>query len=205
MFCSKISENSLPRILSIGQYFVSLHHQMKLKPMKRIHRMLFISLFACLAVCCIYAQTDVRSVMHLTLKDGTVYHFLLSDQRPTLKSHYSRLVVTYQCADGSGQAPQLTFERDVVQSLTFGNYDPTAVALPKSESTIRFNLTAPGEVRVSGLQPGDCLEAYGADGKQVAAARRAASGELSLNLSHQPRGVYIISVNRRQTFKFLKP
>ena len=205
MFCSRISENSLPKILSIGQYFVSLHHQMKLKSMKRIHRMLFISLFACLAACSIYAQTVVRSVMHLTLKDGTVYHFLLSDQRPTLKSHYSRLVVTYQYADGSGKAPQLTFERDVVQSLTFGNYDPTAVALPKSESTIRFNLTAPGEVRVSGLQPGDCLEAYGADGKQVAAARRAASGELSLNFSRQPRGVYIISVNRRQTFKFLKP
>ena len=77
---------------------------MKLKPMKRIHRMLFISLFACLAVCCIYAQTDVRSVMHLTLKDGTVYHFLLSDQRPTLKSHYSRLVGCCCTSCGFGRA-----------------------------------------------------------------------------------------------------
>lgn len=151
-------------------------------------------------------QTEAHTVLNLSLKDGTSYHFLIAGQKPEMKSRNGQLVVTYQNADGSGQAPQLRFERDAVERLTFGGYDPVGVAAPETmKPGVRFDLVSPGRILISGLSRGDRVEAASLDGRSAVPARRASSGELTLDLSRQPRGVYVISVNQRHTFKYVKP
>lgn len=152
------------------------------------------------------AQTEAHTVLNLALKDGTSYHFLIADQKPEMKSRNGQLVVTYQHSDGSGQAPQLRFNHDEVERLTFGPYDPVGVAAPEEmKQGVRFDLVSPGRILVSGLGKGDRVEAASLDGRSAVPARNASSRELTLDLSRQPKGVYVISVNHRHTFKYVKP
>ena len=154
----------------------------------------------------INAQTEATTVLNLALKDGTSYHFLIADQKPVMKSRNGQLMVSYQNADGSGLAPLLCFERDAVEKLTFGPYDPVDVAYPmEKQQGVRFDLVSPGRILVSGLSKGDRVEAASLDGRCAVPARRVSAGELTLDLSRQPRGVYVISVNHRHTFKYVKP
>ena len=151
-------------------------------------------------------EGKVGSVLNLTLKDGTSYHFLIADQKPVIKSRNGQLVVTYHYADGGSLAPQLSFERDAVECLTFGAYDPVCVVAPTElEQAVRFDLLSPNRIHVCGLNQGDLVEAVSLNGRNAVPARRAVSGELTLDLNRQPRGVYIVSVNRKHTFKFVKP
>lgn len=145
-------------------------------------------------------------MLNLALKDGTSYHFLIADQKPVMKSRNGQLMVFYQNADGSGLAPLLCFERDAVEKLTFGPYDPVDVAtLEEMKQGVRFDLVSPGRILVSGLSKGDHVEAASLDGRSAVPARVVSAGELTLDLSRQSRGVYVISVNHRHTIKYVKP
>ena len=70
---------------------------------------------------------------------------------------------------------------------------------------ISFNLTSAGVARVSGLQSSDRLQVFGLDGKSVSAVVSRNDGEATIDLTQQPRGIYIVSVNLRFTFKLMKP
>lgn len=170
-----------------------------------MRKLLMAILFTVLASSGTCAQTSGQ-VLNLLLKDGTAYHFLLADQHPVLTSRNGQLYVTYRYAEDGSLAPQLCFERDAVQRLTFGAQDPVGVVTPtENTSAVRFDLVSPNRIRVCGLSEGDRVEAASMDGRSAVPARRASSGELTLDLCRQPRGVYVISVNHRWTFKFVKP
>jgi len=170
-----------------------------------MRKMLMSGVFAVVAIQGIYAQSSSQ-VLNLTLTDGTAYHFLLADQHPVVTSRNGQLFVTYHYAEDGSLAPRLCFERDAVQRLTFGAQDPVGVVNPADNtSAVRFDLVSPNRIRVCGLSEGDRVEAASVDGRSAVPARRASSGELTLDLSRQPRGVYVISVNHRRTFKFVKP
>ena len=161
--------------------------------------------FAIVAIQGVYAQSSSQ-VLNLTLTDGTAYYFLLGDQHPVLTSRNGQLFVTYRYAESGSLAPQLCFERDAVLRLTFGAQDPVGVVTAAEiTSAVRFDLISPNRIRVCGLSEGDCVEAASMDGRRIVAARRAVRGELILDFSRQPCGMYVISVNHRRTFKFVKP
>ena len=107
----------------------------------------------------------------------------------------------------NGEEDYVSFERDQVENLTVGTTDVTTIEDVKSDKCqrISFNLTSAGVVRVSGLQPSDCLQVFSLDGKSVSAVVSRNDGEAIVDLTQQPRGISIVSVNQRFTFKLMKP
>ena len=106
-----------------------------------------------------------------------------------------------------GEEDYVSFERDQVENLTVGTTDVTTIEDVKSDKCqrISFNLTSAGIARVSGLQPSDRLQVFCLDGKSVSVVMSRNDGEAIVDLTQQPRGIYIVSVNQRFSFKLMKP
>ena len=101
----------------------------------------------------------------------------------------------------------MTFERDQIESLkVLDESEVVALDAAKDDSqSIRFDMTRPGVVNVSGLQDTDRLQVYTLDGKSISPSVSRHGKEASVDLSSQKQGVYIVSVNQCFTFKLMKP
>ena len=150
------------------------------------------------------AWAEERSTLFVHLKDGTIVQFTLPVQKPVVSFTRGMMKVAYQ---ENGEEDYVSFERDQVENLTVGTTDITAIEDVKSDKCqrISFNLTSAGIARVSGLQPSDCLQVFSLDGKSVSAVVSRNDGEATVDLTQQPRGIYIVSVNQRFSFKLMKP
>ena len=141
---------------------------------------------------------DISTVC-VNLKDGSKVMFVLPYQAP---------VITYAKGMMNINDGALTFKRDEVESLTVEEKNSETVGIRRAQTTrtdIRFDLTHSDVVHVSGLKDADRLQIYGLDGKSVNATVTRQDGEATVDLSQQPRGVYMVSVNQRFTFKMMKP
>lgn len=155
----------------------------------------------------VQAQDDVpRSVLNLQTTDGQVYHFLLTDAQPQMRCQHGQMTVTYRRDATKDQTTTLFFQRDEVSQLTLSDYDPDAVAPPDAaERRVFFDLTAPSVVRVSGLHVGEHVSVCSLDGRAVSSSVCSHGGTVIVDLSRQPRGIYILSTSGHCTFKFQKP
>lgn len=142
-------------------------------------------------------------VLYVHLKDGSKVQFLLPVQKPVVSCGRGLMKIFYQEGDGE---KYMTFERDQVENLTFGPADTNDVEEVKGDDGLRvtFDLTRDGVVRVSGLLPTDCLQVFGLDGKSVNALMKRDGREATIDLTQQPRGIYMVSVNLCFTFKLMK-
>ena len=150
------------------------------------------------------AMAEERSTLFVHLKDGTIVQFTLPVQKPVVSFTRGMMKVAFQ---ENGDEDYVSFERDQVENLTIGTTDATAIEDVKSDECqrISFNLTSAGVVRVGGLQPSDRLQVFSIDGKSVSAVMSRNDGEATVDLTQQPRGIYIVSVNQRFSFKLMKP
>ena len=150
------------------------------------------------------AWAEEHGTLFVHLKDGTMVQFVLPVQKPVVSFTGGMMKVVFQ---ENGSENYVSFERDQVENLTVGTNDVTAIEDVKSDADLRvsFDLTSAGVVRVSGLQPSDRLQVFGLDGKNVSAVVSRNDGEATVDLTQQPRGIYIVSVNQRFTFKMMKP
>ena len=100
----------------------------------------------------------------------------------------------------------LTFERDKVKDLVIGETEVDKIREVKAEEPrIRFDFTRRSMVRVSGLNESDRLTVVSIDGKQVQPTISRSADEAVVDLTGQPRGSYIVSVNGSFSFKLMKP
>ena len=150
------------------------------------------------------ALAEEHGILFVHLKDGTIVQFTLPVQKPVVSFTRGMMKVAFQ---ENGDEDYVSFEHDQVENLTVGTTDVNAIEDVKSDEAQRvsFNLTSAGVVRVSGLQPSDCLQVFSLDGKSVSAVVSRNDGEATVDLTQQPRGIYIVSVNQRFTFKLMKP
>ena len=150
------------------------------------------------------ALAEEHGTLFVHLKDGTIVQFTLPVQKPVISFTRGMMKVAFQ---ENGEEDYVSFERDQVENLTVGTTDVTAIEDVKSDKCqrISFNLTSAGVARVSGLQPSDRLQVFGFDGKSVSAVMSRNDGEAIVDLTQQPRGIYIVSVNQRFSFKLMKP
>ena len=150
------------------------------------------------------AWAEEHGTLFVHLKDGTIVQFTLPVQKPVISFTRGMMKVAFQ---ENGDEDYVSFERDQVENLTVGTTDVTAIEDVKSDKCqrISFNLTSAGVARVSGLQPSDRLQVFGFDGKSVSAVMSRNDGEAIVDLTQQPRGIYIVSVNQRFSFKLMKP
>ena len=146
-----------------------------------------------------------QSMLLLFLKDGRKLEFNLPTQKPEIRCSHGIMQIDYQV---SGYAPlTMTFERDQIGSLkVLDESEVVAINAAKDDSQrIRFDMSRPCVVNVSGLQDTDRLQVYTLDGKNVSMSVSRHGEEASVDLSSRKQGVYIVSVNQRFTFKLMKP
>lgn len=150
------------------------------------------------------ALAEEHGTLFVHLKDGTIVQFTLPVQKPVVSFARGMMKVAFQ---ENGSEDYVSFERDQVENLTIGTTDATAIEDVKSDECqrISFNLTSAGVVRVGGLQPSDRLQVFSIDGKSVSAVVSRNDSEATIDLTQQLRGVYIVSVNQRFSFKLMKP
>ena len=150
------------------------------------------------------ALAEEHGTLFVHLKDGTIVQFTLPVQKPVISFTRGMMKVAFQ---ENGEEDYVSFERDQVENLTVGTTDVTAIEDVKSDKCqrISFNLTSAGVARVSGLQPSDRLQVFCLDGKSVSVVMSRNDGEAIVDLTQQPRGIYIVSVNQRFSFKLMKP
>ena len=156
------------------------------------------------------AMAEKQGILTISLVDGSTAQFMLPVERPEIKCEEGIMTVTYLI--GSVNASEdsrwntLTFERDKVKDLVIGETEVDEIREVKVEkSRIRFDLTQRSMVRVSGLTDGDRLTVVSIDGKQVLPTVTRSAGEVVVDLSGQPRGCYVVSVNGSFSFKLMKP
>ena len=147
---------------------------------------------------------EEQGILFVHLKDGSKVEFVLPVQKPLVSFTRGIMKVAFQ---ENGNDNYLSFERDQVDNLTVGTTDVTAIEDVKSDEgqRISFDLTSAGVVRVSGLQPSDRLQVFSIDGKSIGAAVSYNDEEATVDLTQKPRGIYIVSVNQRFSFKLMKP
>ena len=150
------------------------------------------------------AWAGEQGKLFVHLKDGSKVEFVLPVQKPVVSFTRGMMKVSFQ---ENGSENYVSFERDQVDNLMVGTTDVTAIEDVKSDEgqRISFDLTSAGVVRVSGLQPSDHLQVFSLDGKSINAAVSRNDGEAIVDLTQKPRGIYIVSVNQRFTFKLMKP
>ena len=176
--------------------------------MKKILLMVAVAIMAALSI---KAQmTEEQGILTVNLKDGSKVQFALPVEQPVVTFGKSLMTVTYtepsNNPDVEVAEKRLDFERDQVESLVVGVEEVVAVSDVKAEEPgIRFDLTRQGVVHVSGLSDSDRLTVVSLDGKQVKPAVSLNGSEATVDLTGQPRGCYIVSVNKRFSFKLLKP
>lgn len=147
---------------------------------------------------------EEQGILFVHLKDGSKVEFVLPVQKPLVSFTRGIMKVAFQ---ENGNENYLSFERDQVDNMTVGTTDVTAIENVKSDECqrISFDLTSAGVVRVSGLQSSDRLQVFSLDGKSISAVVSRNDGEATVDLTQKSRGIYIVSVNQRFTFKLMKP
>lgn len=148
-------------------------------------------------------------VLNVNLTDGSKMQFLVEQQKPTASFGKGEMVVNYtslsKLSGSDGELAWLSFSRDEVESLTVDFIDPTSIRDTQSDnSQLQFEVTRGSIVNVSGLRDGDYLQVVSLDGRALQIPIAQFNGEASVDLSRQPSGCYIVSVNKLFTFKLMK-
>ena len=156
------------------------------------------------------AMAEKQGVLFVNLVDGGTAQFLLPVERPEIKCEEGIMTVTYLIGIASASEDSrwntLTFERDKVKDLVIGETEVDKIREVKAEEPrIRFDFTRRSMVRVSGLNENDRLTVVSIDGKQVQPTISRSADEAVVDLTGQPRGSYIVSVNGSFSFKLMKP
>lgn len=159
---------------------------------------------------------DDDYTMNVNLTDGGQVQFVLSGQ-PSVLCVDGQMIIYYgkwskgqTSVEGNGQVfvseverDELSFERNQVKDLTFG-MTSNIEDVKTDANRINFNLTHRSIVEISGLMADDNLQVFSLDGKNVQVPINRISDRATIDLRTMPCGSYIISVNKRFTFKLMK-
>ena len=170
-------------------------------------RKLLLSVLVCFASLGAVAQVqEEASTLVVSLNDGTDYRFYIPDQAPWMSFSDGYATVSYYLVnEKDGRYDALEVERKNVKRIYFEN-GKTGIKTPaKEKAGVKFSLLQPGMVGVSGLNAGDVILVADLSGRSVMNRKAPASGQTVVDLSDYQRGVYVISINQRFTFKYMKP
>lgn len=164
----------------------------------------------------LYAE-DEGYIMYVNLADGTNLHFVLSEQKPYVVSRDGKMTVYYgnyypvdsTFVDDYGYSygylkEHIVFECNQVRDIRF-DISTGVENIDIKDDGLIFDVSHAGIVRINGLKAKDFVEIYSLDGKKMSAPISKQNMEAIIDLSAKPRGIYIISINKRFTFKMMKP
>ncbi len=147
---------------------------------------------------------DGTGTLCVHLKDGSRVRFVLPVEQPVVSCQEGVMRVDYQMGDG--MLSTICYHRDEVAFLNVEKQGGVITGeMSPADARILFDLTRPGVLHVSGLKTTDRLQVYRLDGKHAKADTARHGDEATVDLSREPRGVYMVSVNNSFTFKLMKP
>jgi len=148
------------------------------------------------------AENEVY-VMNLSLTDGRMLQFDLATQEPTVSCYNGQMGIGYYDSS-SGNYSYLSFERDLVNNLTFNN--AVSIETVNAENgPIRFYWLSEKELKVSGMKQGDRLMVHSINGKKMPIRFTRQGSEAIVNLKDYACGTYIVSINKSFNFKIMIP
>ena len=69
----------------------------------------------------------------------------------------------------------------------------------------RVTISGDGQLLAEGLKAGSKLSVYDAAGHLLSQQTIAANGRATVNLSHRPKGSYLVKIDHQPTLKIMKP
>lgn len=153
----------------------------------------------------VFSQTHEESAtLVLSLKDGNSYQFYIPEKSPTLQFYKGVVSVNYFSEDGE-ETSVLSIGRDNLETIYFEDVETTIQAPQIERHAVSFNLLQPGIIAVNELSLGDRLQIVGIDGRCMMNVSASSDGQTVIDLTKYAHGIYIISVNKHFSFKYLKP
>ena len=120
-----------------------------------------------------------------------------ADQKPVIKTVADGYELRY--------GEQVTaFTWSELKKVTVRETEPTTTAVEEVKAVAEplFRL-APGEIAISGAEPGSLAQVYALGGRQVLSARVGQDGSVFLSTTGLKAGIYIVKTNK-SSFKIVK-
>ena len=120
-----------------------------------------------------------------------------ADQKPVIKTVADGYELRY--------GEQVTaFTWSELKKVTVRETEPTTTTVEEVKAVAEpsFRL-APGEIAISGAEPGSLAQVYALGGRQVLSARVGQDGSVSLSTTGLKAGIYIVKTNK-SSFKIVK-
>lgn len=133
--------------------------------------------------------------------DGSSVDFVLSEH-PSVSMTGDKVSVSTNGSNG------VEYEVEEVKKFYFKLYDPAESVEEKlvegKKESLRVKSVDGQTVTITGTSVTDHLMLYTSDGRQVQRGISASEGETCIRIGSLEKGLYLIKVNDKQTFKILK-
>lgn len=130
------------------------------------------------------------------LKDGSEEKYVLKE-RPEAWPSGSQLRI-------QSTTVSTAYERSDIERFYFLDKDgnPSGIkAVTEVDTELTVRQLSNGRLQVSGLADGDAVRVFDLSGRLLNTVMGNGSNSLSIDLSQQPKGVYIININNKRTIK----
>lgn len=186
-------------------------------PLNLMKRRLLLSVLCVLATASVWAAGEFSTLV-VELKGGTSLHYMLI-QFPQLTLKGEELTirvheVTYpdpanpdpEQGAVNPEATSTTYQVEQVEKFYFKMYDPNAIEEPLVEQkpTVWIKQMDGQSVTISGTEASDRIRIFTTDGRMVQSAVSSDEGETTLAIGTLGKGIYIIQVNEKVSFKIMK-
>ena len=130
------------------------------------------------------------------LNDGSEEKYVLKE-RPEAWMQGTRLRI-------ESTTMSTAYERTDIEKFYFLDKDgnPSGIkAVAEAETSLTVRQLSNGRLQVSGLADDDAVRVFDLSGRLLTTVKSDGSNSLSIDLSQQPKGVYIININNKRTIK----
>ena len=133
------------------------------------------------------------------MNDGSSVNYILS-QRPKIRMEDKTICITT-----GDNAMEVTYLDSQVKVFHFQPFDPVQIEdIELPENLLRVTYIDGQRVIINGTKASDHIGLYSLNGQQIAGNIITSDGETSVHIGSLPKGVYIIRVSDKQSFKILK-
>ena len=153
-----------------------------------------ITIFLCSLLCCIMGcKAETAEALIVSMKDNKKVEFYMPEN-PRVKFGDSGIVISSKNFTG-------TYSYDVVRSLYFAKVDGPTSIKKVGKNTLQIIYDGQSTCVIKGLEKNDIVFVYDISGRKVECANRVSTGSVSVSLQDCPKGVYLINVEGKHSFK----
>ena len=134
-----------------------------------------------------------QNALTIAMADGSSRVFLLNE-RPQLLWEGDNVILTTPTVE-------LTIPRADFKGFTIGESDGVRDIV---DGNSRVTIGTDGQLRATGLKAGSMLTVYDAAGRTLHQQAVGAGGQVTVSLSAQPAGTYLVKIDHQPTLKIRK-